>query len=260
MRLPRGLRTQGEFGCFAETRSAIYRRGDQPSLMLDTLFPALPAAPGKAEGTQISLAGTGTGAGAKPAADRQARQADRRPRDRAADRCVRRPLGRPDLALAAGQNCFPPGWLTRSAATAGRRWSTGATPRNAASISHAFQLGRLRAATPRTCSTPPLDLSDYSLASLERAYADDTASVEPQGKDRIVLVLKYPTTPSYETRVLIDTARHVVLSIENRDKGKAPRAFGDFVEAAGCWWAREDRDDRRKGQRDHADHADGQSD
>src|SRR5262249_18475668 len=37
-------------------------------------------------------------------------------------------------------------------------------------FSTAFQLGRLRASTAQDLSTPPLELSDYSLTSLERSY------------------------------------------------------------------------------------------
>ena len=40
--------------------------------------------------------------------------------------------------------------------------------------------------------------------SLERAFANYSATVEPQGKDRTVLVLKYRQN---EIRILIDTAR-----------------------------------------------------
>ena len=45
-------------------------------------------------------------------------------------------------------------------------------------------------ATPLDLS-PPLELNDYSLASLERAYPGYTPTVELQGKDRTLLVLKY---------------------------------------------------------------------
>src|SRR5206468_4281668 len=47
-------------------------------------------------------------------------------------------------------------------------------------------------------------------------------------------------SPEAELRFLIDTTRHVVLSIEERSKGKVYRTtkFDDFVEIAGSWWAR----------------------
>src|SRR5262249_57473563 len=54
-----------------------------------------------------------------------------------------------------------------------------------------------------------------------------------------------------ETRVLIDTTRHVILSLEYRNEGKLTSAlkFDDFVEVAGSWWARRvettDAEDKR---------------
>ncbi len=65
-------------------------------------------------------------------------------------------------------------------------------------------------------------------------------TVEAIAKDRELLILKYATDPDHEVRYLIDTARHVVLSVESRYKGKVTSAtkFDDFVEIAGVWWAR----------------------
>ena len=50
-----------------------------------------------------------------------------------------------------------------------------------------------------------------------------------------MLILKNPNSPDYETRYLIDTARHVILSIESRLKNKVygSTKFDDFVEIAG---------------------------
>src|SRR5262249_48745369 len=57
--------------------------------------------------------------------------------------------------------------------------------------------------------------------------------------------------PDHEKRYLIDTSRNVVLSVEQRSRGKVSSTtrFDGFVEVAGCWWARrvETLDD--KGQR-----------
>src|SRR5262249_8747216 len=103
-----------------------------------------------------------------------------------------------------------------------------------------FQLGRLRASTPGDVQPPPLALSDHSLTSLEQAYRHHMPTVEPQGKDRTLLVLKHASTPHHDTRVLIDTARHVILSLEERHKGKVGEGTGleDSVEGAGTGWAR----------------------
>jgi predicted Zn-dependent protease len=130
-------------------------------------------------------------------------------------------------------------WLTRSESAGGQTLVSWCNAHAYGIFSRAFQLGRLRAATPRDL-LPPLGLSDYSLSSLEAAYPYYTPTLKPQGNDRTLLVLKHVSTPHHETRVLIDTARHVVLSVENLHKGKVMEAtrFGDFVEVGGTWWAR----------------------
>src|SRR5262249_4469678 len=96
--------------------------------------------------------------------------------------------------------------------------------------------------------TPPLELSDFSLTPLEQQYPGYTAQVETQGKDRAVLVLQHPTAPALQTRIVVDTARHVVLSVEDRQGDKVTTATrcDDFVGAAAGWWARkvETRDAR----------------
>jgi tetratricopeptide (TPR) repeat protein len=131
-------------------------------------------------------------------------------------------------------------WLTRSESDGGQTLISWADAKEHGIYSKAFQLGRVRASKPLDLQPPPLGLSDYSLVSLEQIYATYTAVVEPQGENRAVLVLKHVSVPLHETRVLIDTERHVILSIEERHKGKVTGTtrFDDFVEAAGSWWAR----------------------
>jgi predicted Zn-dependent protease len=142
----------------------------------------------------------------------------------------------------------PGTWLTRSEDDRSAtlvQWCDG---RERGIISRAFQLGRLRAPAADEARTPPSELSDFSLTPLDQAYAGYTATAEPQGKDRVVLVLRGKNNPAYEVRVVIHVARHVVLSVEQRDSGKVTGGtrFDDFVEVAGCWWARkvETLDDR----------------
>jgi len=103
----------------------------------------------------------------------------------------------------------------------------------------AFQLGRLRTSAPADLSKPPLDLSGHVLSSLERTYAGYAVEVRPQADGLTLLVLKHPNSPTYEVHVLIDTKRHVILTIEQRNEGKvtSTEKYGDFVEVAGCWWA-----------------------
>jgi predicted Zn-dependent protease len=136
---------------------------------------------------------------------------------------------------------FTPGaWLTRAeddrSATV-VQWCDGGVR---GVLSRAFRLGRLRSATAEEGGTPPLELHDFSLQSLERSYPGSQARVEAQGNDRVVLTVQYPNAAGSETRCVIDTGRHVLLSIEQRQQGKVTSAtkFDDFVEAAGGWWAR----------------------
>jgi Flp pilus assembly protein TadD len=131
-------------------------------------------------------------------------------------------------------------WVTRSESDGGQTLISWCDGKEIGIFSQAFQLGRIRAATPRDVQPPPLDLSDYSLTSLEQTYASHAAAVEPQGADRALLILTYPYNPKIERRILIDTARRVVLSVEDRRHGKVSGTmkFDDFVEAGGSWWAR----------------------
>jgi predicted Zn-dependent protease len=131
-------------------------------------------------------------------------------------------------------------WLTRSQSDGGQTLVSWCDPKEHGTFSEAFLLGRLRASTSRDLQPPPLDLTDHSLTSLERTYAGYTPTLQSPDKDRTLLVLKHPTSLHDETRILIDTARHVILTIEERHKGKITikTQFDDFTQAAGCWWAR----------------------
>jgi predicted Zn-dependent protease len=145
----------------------------------------------------------------------------------------------------------PDAWLTRSendrSATV-VQWCDG---RERGALSRAFRLGRLRAASAEEAHTPPLELTDFSLESIERSYGGYGAKVEPQGKDRVTLILQHPNAPTSENRFVVDTSRHVLLSIEQRqqDRVTATTTFADFVEAAGCWWARKVETTDDKGRR-----------
>jgi tetratricopeptide (TPR) repeat protein len=130
-------------------------------------------------------------------------------------------------------------WLTRSDSDGGQTLISWCDSKQTSVYSRAFQLGRTRAATELDVQTPPLALEDHSLTSLERTFGDHTAAVEPVGKDRARLVLTHPDRTDYDTHILIDTARHVILAIESRHDGKlaGKTTFGDFVQAGGTWWA-----------------------
>jgi predicted Zn-dependent protease len=106
-------------------------------------------------------------------------------------------------------------------------------------FSRPLQLGRVRAGVPDDRHTLPLNLSDYSLSALDQDYASFSAVIEPRQDGRALLVLKHPSSPEQEHRMLIDTTRHVLVSIEQWQKGKRTLTtrFDDFVEVGNSWWA-----------------------
>jgi predicted Zn-dependent protease len=139
-------------------------------------------------------------------------------------------------------------WLTRSGADAEGtlvQWCDG---RERGVFSRAFQLGRVRPIQDGDLANLPLDLGDFSLSGLDQFYNDYTAAVEAGKDGETVLVFTDRNSPRSETRVVIDAARHVITRMEHRHDGKTTSVakFEDFVEAAGCWWARriETQDDK----------------
>ena len=56
---------------------------------------------------------------------------------------------------------------------------------------------------------------------------------------KALIVFKHPNDPPSEERILIDTEKHLILSIEHLNGGKrtSMTQFGDFVEMAGHWYA-----------------------
>lgn len=139
------------------------------------------------------------------------------------------------LALMASDS-----WLTRSEGdgySTQVNWYDG---RERGILSRAFQLGRVRTAIPDDMRSLPFDPGDSSLSPLDIDYRSYVPTLEPQKDRRILLILKNVSNTASESRFLIDTIRHVVLQIEQRSNGKATAIarFDDFVEVAGCWWAR----------------------
>ncbi|HEY7424476.1 MAG TPA: VIT domain-containing protein [Gemmataceae bacterium] len=138
------------------------------------------------------------------------------------------------LALIAADS-----WLTRAEGDNQPMLVNWCDGRERGVFSPPFQLGRVRAAVPQDQRALPLDLSDYSLSPLDRAYVGFIPTLEAQKDGRTLLILKQVSSPTYETRFLIDTTRHAVVRIEQRTNGKATATtrFDDFIEVAGCWWA-----------------------
>ncbi|MBN9122188.1 MAG: hypothetical protein J0I06_24125 [Planctomycetes bacterium] len=133
----------------------------------------------------------------------------------------------------------PTAWMARTAPSGGQVLVNWCDAKEYGTYTTAFQLGRVRPSNAHDLRQFPLELADNSLTPLHEAYAHMTPTVVPAGKDRELLVLKHPTSPDYEVRVLVDTGRHVALGIESRNKGKATGTtkFDDFIEVAGMWWA-----------------------
>ncbi len=102
----------------------------------------------------------------------------------------------------------------------------------------AFLLGRNRASVASELKSPPLGLADFSLSPLFETYFWYAAQIEPDGDNRVKLVLTNKNDTS-QVRFTIDTARHVVLNRTTHSEGKLvdQTTYSDFVEAAGSWWA-----------------------
>jgi tetratricopeptide (TPR) repeat protein len=145
----------------------------------------------------------------------------------------------------------PTAWLGRTVPEGGPITITWCDSKDYGSINRTFQLGRVRASNAQDVKTLPLELADHSLAPLHRAFPGYEPKVEAMGDGRSLVLISTSSNPEYEIRVVIDTNRSVILSIEHRNKGKATQrtVFDDFTEAAGCWWARRvetfDEKDRR---------------
>lgn len=86
----------------------------------------------------------------------------------------------------------------------------------------------------------PLAFGDRSFDSLADAMRDWNAVIEKRDDDRVELVVTNTSNPKISHSYLIDTSRHVILKITYVNDGKVSGTveFSDFVELAGCWWAR----------------------
>ncbi|QVL34171.1 hypothetical protein KIH39_09760 [Telmatocola sphagniphila] len=104
----------------------------------------------------------------------------------------------------------------------------------------AFQLGRTRASAKSDLLYPQVRFHDYSNGLLHIVNSNQLATVEKINAERSVLILKIPNSKDSEVRYIIDTSRHVVLSVEYRAKEKITSSIqiGDFIEVGGQWWAR----------------------
>jgi predicted Zn-dependent protease len=133
----------------------------------------------------------------------------------------------------------PAAWLTRNEPAGGQTIVSWCDKQEYGSMSLAFLLGRMRAANAEDLKALPYGLGDYSTQALDLAYPDHQVKIEKPAADRVLLILTHPNNLDDAVRVLIDTRRHVVLSIEQRHRGilESTAKFDDFVEVAGSSWA-----------------------
>ncbi|MHB8861540.1 MAG: VIT domain-containing protein [Pirellulaceae bacterium] len=133
----------------------------------------------------------------------------------------------------------PAQWLVRTTADAAQSVVHACDAQQRSAYGVAFQLGRIRAATPHDLQHPPLDLSGYVLTSLERDYPVYVPSVERQSDTVVALTLTHPILQDESVlRFVIDTEKAVLLSMEVRVNGEVTTSqqYGEFVEFAGAWW------------------------
>ena len=136
----------------------------------------------------------------------------------------------------------PEAWVARHERVGGGRgvnWCDGEKRGTANLIT---KLGRHRSAHKTDARLQLVGLpgyNDFSYANLAASYVSYEARVEKQEKDKCSLVLTHPNSPGYELRFRIDTGKKVVLSYEVHRNAKlqSRQSFGEFVQAAGCWWA-----------------------
>ena len=105
----------------------------------------------------------------------------------------------------------------------------------------ALGLGRTRPTSAKEDRTAwPQMLTDSSELSLADAFHYMTATVKEAGEGRKLLELTAANDGANQVSYLIDTTRNVVLEVTSRNEGKvvSTQIFSDFVEVAGCWWAR----------------------
>ncbi len=135
----------------------------------------------------------------------------------------------------------PAAWLVRPRNVADQTIVNYCNDKERDVFSLAFLLGRTRKSTERDLKTVPFQLTDSSLVAIHTLYGGNSrAKVEPAGEKQAHLVITFKDSKS-EVRLLVDTARHVVLKQEWLADGKVTSTtiFSDFVEVGGGWWARD---------------------
>lgn len=133
----------------------------------------------------------------------------------------------------------PSGWLTKPLDLNQQSIVNYCTGRERGTYSAAFLLGRTRPVVDADFGPESMGLDDGSVLPLHEQFYDRIARVEPAGQDQVKLTLTTKDS-TYAERLLIDTARHVLIKHEwlNDDRVTATETRDDFVEVAGSWWPR----------------------
>ena len=133
----------------------------------------------------------------------------------------------------------PQGWLTVSTGDSTQTSLSWADAKERGSLAAALLLGACGHLSRPTSASRPWILAPAPPSPLDLSYAGYSVQLNLEGEHQSLLVLKHRNSPQYEIRFLVDTTRHVILKIENADKGKviSTTTFSDFVEIAGAWYA-----------------------
>lgn len=105
--------------------------------------------------------------------------------------------------------------------------------------SRGFNLGTARKSEPGDFDLRFILPGDYWVTPLALTDAAYTPTVEKLGDDKVLLKLTHASSPGYESRLLIDTNRKVVLKVEHFSNGAltSSTVYGDFVKTGDAWWA-----------------------
>ncbi|MGD0896679.1 MAG: VIT domain-containing protein [Thermoguttaceae bacterium] len=129
----------------------------------------------------------------------------------------------------------PNAWLARCEGDRSATTVAWCDEKERGTLSKAFLLGRLRKSKPADLGRLPPEIA--SDVPLDQTYAAWPVTMKPQGNDRTLLVLTGPGDSKPEVRILVDTARKVILRIEyfNQDAISSTTVYDNFVEVAGAW-------------------------
>ncbi|HZZ27728.1 MAG TPA: VIT domain-containing protein [Pirellulales bacterium] len=118
-------------------------------------------------------------------------------------------------------------------------------------FSQALLLGRTRKSIERELKSLPMGWSDYSQTAAYAQFSGNShAKVESAGENRAQLMITFEHSKE-ERKLLIDTARHVLLKDETFQDGKVTNTieFSDFVDIGGSLLARRVLVSNAKGQK-----------